>query len=432
MEYIYIFLGGVFIVGFIILSYFNKGDKTEKDHFMPLLQKVAVQFGLERTGDHLYPAITGKVGDFPVFIKKKLVSHEEISVFTLTYEILLPEKKLPAFSISSEGFITEFKRYFGVDDIQIGDPYFDDIVRIKGNDVTWLLSVLNKPVREMIKDFMQSAYSGYFSITEKALNLSIEFMAMGSAKKISLTLDMLLELAKTLCRGENAVEVIKNNYLTESEQGVKYRLLDALADAAVKLPADDPTMTAALEDKDPVIRFKAALLLNTGRYPVISNLYETGTPSLRKLIINRLKEIGDGSLMEFLQERLPGEESIEVKTALMEYFREMGNDRVEPSLRKELKAALTSENSPNDLTYARNIIRALKKCGTYETIEPLHNIRHFILKQDAAETIKAIRDRIGSGEEGWLSFGKATNTEGSLSFIEKHQKDISDNKKPLT
>ena len=98
------------------------------------------------------------------------------------------------------------------------------------------------------------------------------------------------------------------------------------------------------------------------------------------------------------------------KEALFGYYAAIAVPEAEKFLQEQLYDVVSASE-----TYWRSCIRALAKCGTYESINVLNEFSNRRLKREKDQAIAEIQSRIGAGDSGWLSVGKLEPEAGDLS-----------------
>lgn len=381
-----------------------------------LLFQFAQKYGLRFM---TIPTVSGTIDSFPLNIEKYTFTTSDSRVPTLEFAIDISQGNLSAFSISAEGFFSQMRKIIGKNDILIGDPAFDDGILIQSYDTQQMQIVLNKKARSIISEFFNFSYGKNIRINESKIIFYVQYSNVQSLKDIEHILDNLIILAKIFCRKGNPVDLLKENYLSETKKGVKKQLLNTLYSLKGSLPHTDPVIISALTDKSAEVQFSGTRLLKKKGYNHLKNLYKSGNVYIKNLIINHLKNESEPYFLDFFLEQAERESSTAVKQELAEYFKMTGDAKAESFLRKELLLKRSYETIPDFTSYKRKIIEALKHCGTYKSIEPLYNIKQLTLKREADEAIAMIQDRIGSGDKGWLSITSDTNDGGKLSLTDE-------------
>lgn len=371
-----------------------------------------------------FPFVTGRIDSYPLNIERYIFGARGYSDQTLKFEIDIKQGKLHPFSLTAEGWFSHMSKFFGKNDILIGDESFDDKALIQGYNTPQLYILLNKKARSLIYSFISSAYKEIFKINESKITYYIAIGHIKSYKDVKVILDNIIMLAKILCRKGKPVDLLKENYLTETEKEVKKKLLTSLYSLNGFLLPDDSVIKKALGNKSSEIRFLGARLLKKEGYEHLKKIYEHGNVYIKKLVINHLKTECEVCFLDYFLEKAENESSTAVKQELADYFRVTGDVKAEPFLRKELGTKRDYETMTDFHLYKLTVIQALKYCGTYESIEPLYNVKQLALKREADEAIAAIQDRIGAaGDKGWLSISSDTDDQGKLSLTDEQDGD---------
>jgi hypothetical protein len=268
---------------------------------------------------------------------------------------------------------------------------------------------------------MDYTYRGNFRINKAVIIFHVEFSDIQVAQDIEDILDKSLLLAKIFCRKGRPMDLLKENYLTETEEETKEKLLNTLYSLKEDFSPDDAVVKKALHDLSAGVRFSGVRLLRKKGYDYLKKLYENENLHIKKRIITYLKTEREACFLDYFLDNAEHESSTAIKKELVDYFRIIGDVKAEPFLRNELDRKRDYEGKPDFLSYKQAVIQALKYCGTYESIEPLYRIKQFTLKRAADEAIAMIQDRIGSGDKGWLSISPGTDDGGKLSLTDEQE-----------
>lgn len=413
LIFIFLLIPGIclgYIIYFLLIRY----------RLSKFLKRIAGKYKLTYSEGLLFsfPHVSGRTDNFPILIERYTVQRD-LRVQIIKFEVDISHRNLQPFSISSEGFISYIKKVFGIEDILIGDESFDRKMLVKGYDIPQLHILLNQKARFLISGLINSAYRTHFRINEKKISCLIPFYKIKNLIDMETRINNILSLANIVCRKGRTAELLKENYLTETETKVKRKLLDTLYYLKESLSSDDPIIKSAFFEQDFEIQFLAAKLLQKNKYERIRMLYEMDDEHIQKRIIEYLKNKAETTFLGYFLKKAVKETSIRVKQALVDYFRVIGDVKAEPFLRKELSGIQGDETGSDYTAYRLTIIRALKYCGTYESIESLSRIKQISLKREADEAIAMIQYRIGPGGRGWLSICTENDENGKLSLTDE-------------
>ncbi|MBN1412388.1 MAG: HEAT repeat domain-containing protein [Spirochaetales bacterium] len=405
------------VVGGIAVTY----SLTRNAKYSEELSKVAKKYKIKLVSDSrfFFPSVEGEIDGYRISIYKKNFSYGKSSIATLAFEVSLSERRLRPFSISAEGFLSKFGQLLGDKDLQTGDKYFDKTFLIRESDADEIYTMLNYRARNIIESCMNLAYAGNFTITHDNLLFCVRLDELASAERISDQIDKVMELVKILCRKGTRLELITENYYMETNTQMKINLLKSLSTSKDALSEDIPLIQEALKAQNQEIQFHAARLLGKKGLDRLKSLYKRGANDIKAMIIQHLAHLREAGFLDFFLQQADRETDFEVKREIILYFKNTGDAKAEPFLRNELERTLGKEYIPDSAGYKSALIDALKRCGTYDSIEPLYKIRSMIFKREADKAIAAIQHRIGAGDKGWLSIDKGKKeADGSLSLAD--------------
>ena len=273
------------------MAQIKKNREKIKDVFNICLRKiqernipmklVEAEYSFDRTKVILYFTAEGRI-DFRDLVKD--LAH----IFRVRIE--LKQRTLPFFSISAENFQSQIEKYLGSNDILTGDEHFDNRVLIEGSNSTIMHILLNNDARTIISNFINKAYRRNFQADENSITCAILTRHIQTKKDIRRILQDLGILVKIFSRQGSPANLLKENYISETNTNVKKKLLNALYFLTVFLVPDDPVITDALASSNYEIQFLGAKLLRKKGYDKIKLLYETGIEDIRNLIINYVKQ----------------------------------------------------------------------------------------------------------------------------------------------
>ena len=119
------------------------------------------------------------------------------------------------FTIYRRGFFSDIAKWFGMQDVEVGQPEFDRDFIIKGTSVTWLRQLFaNARIRELIArqpriHFTVKDHEGWFGPTFPEKTDELHFTCVGVIKDVAqleLLYDLFAETLDQLCRQGSAYE----------------------------------------------------------------------------------------------------------------------------------------------------------------------------------------------------------------------------------
>lgn len=124
-------------------------------------------------------------------------SHGRSAVSYSQFTLKLINKVPVKFEISREGFESKIEKFFGVKDIQIGDPDFDHEFMIRSDNEPWLSEFLDKHVRTNLLA-LQSLLKGELSLKDGYLMYeeATDFVSDECRERFEKIIDLVLSLAR--------------------------------------------------------------------------------------------------------------------------------------------------------------------------------------------------------------------------------------------
>jgi len=347
--------------------------------------KIAAQYGLDQTGKF---DLSGKVGDFAVAADVYTTgSGKNRQTWT---RVTLTGNLTRAVALASEGF---FSRVFG-QDIMVGDPGFDQTVKVQGDEAA-ALALLDQHTRSAFKSAVASGWSledGCWTLKARG-RLSEE---LGSRIEVGLSL---AELTK---KGQSELPRRLLALVThDAIPNVRRRALSYLVSQYASSSATQSALQAALRDGEPDVRLLAADRL--GDLGVLDALVGSVAvePRVRVEALEAMVRHGpeDPRTSQRVSEWFNADVPHLFRKAAVEAVARVAVVDAEARLIEVLGAP------DDDLKLAA--MRSLQAVGTVHAVPFLIPYRDkllaFTLKGAAKDAILAIQARVAHGDAGALS-----------------------------
>ncbi|MBN2354424.1 MAG: hypothetical protein JXD23_17770 [Spirochaetales bacterium] len=380
-----------------------------------LFQKVAVrlQLSFDRGGILTSPRVYGILNGAHVEVCRRRFSHGKSS--TDTFGFTVAGLGIPRFlDIKPERFLSRLKRMAGAHDIEFNDGSFDDAALVEGGDPHAVRAALHPRARSLIAHLIEASYSKNFAIQGGTIETYRRTGQFEDEEDIIRVLANLIDLAKTLGRSGRTEELLRENYLAESNRKARVRYLESLA-ATLRAPleTDDEIVRDAFYSGDPHLMFQAACALGPAGNRHLPDILPDADRELALKIIGRLEERKIEAPVPELIKCSSGIRDWTVKAALARFLGGTGRPEVETWLHGEIAGG---SSAPAD--YRRECVRALGLCGGKASLEVLHGLQGPPGRREIEAAMSAILARLGVAETGWLSSAGAEPGEGGLSRAE--------------
>ncbi len=160
---------------------------------------------------------------FPGFpLRIRIVELSEGVCFVITVRLKLPH----SISIGKETASSRFKKKLGIDDFQVGDTEFDELMLLKGAYPENFLLIFDEVTRDLLKNMV--ANSQQFSISKSLFKVSILRDDYNDKNKLRQIVDDVLAICKKINKltdHKNFANVILKNVISEKNPEVKIKML---------------------------------------------------------------------------------------------------------------------------------------------------------------------------------------------------------------
>jgi len=359
----------------------------------------------------------------PANIKKEIdtlgISIEQVSVnrvsflgFELDYQSTIPGD----IYISKENFRDKFNHLVGKQDIQTGDPDFDDEMSLLATPLYLIPALMDEKTRRLILRLVDRGQQ--IEITQikvKCLIKKTLFPDMDEWKEI---VDLLRSISSKLARKRTLAYRFAENILKDPLEEVRINNIKALTQFAPNAADTLETLRQALSDPCARVRIEAAKYLGDEGCAHLATMIARDRENLETLrlieIIEGLNQKQPAKYLELLKE-LYGMQRIDInplRMMILEHYKKKGNE----SLQSFLLEQLGKERGDLDVY----IIEALGTCGTVESVEKLLEYSDSTwdreIRRTTKEAVAAIQARLGNVEKGWLTIPKTGKSAGGLSI----------------
>ena len=143
--------------------------------------------------------MTGTIDGFGIAVQTiTRGSGKHSSKYTM-YRLTFPQTLPARFSVTKQGFVSGITKAFGAQDIEVGDPMFDNLFMIKGRNPSEVISFLTRERRRAIQ--IHTPLLDGLSIDQ--VSISSESRGMQSSENILIgTIQRMLELAQAMVGSE--------------------------------------------------------------------------------------------------------------------------------------------------------------------------------------------------------------------------------------
>lgn len=149
-----------FVIGVIIVTLVLIVAATQQQHRKQLLERIAQRFRgrLENLGFFTLPQVRLRFHNYPAVLKyTKVGKHSHHTHFTITW----PEPALRC-EVYPQDILAGFRKLWGMEDIEIGSPQFDQAFFIGGNSKQQVRDLLSAEVQTLIMRLCNIGGTSFF------------------------------------------------------------------------------------------------------------------------------------------------------------------------------------------------------------------------------------------------------------------------------
>ncbi len=196
-------------------------------------QRVATSLGLsiETKSGFSKPMISGNLNGLPVRIDTYTQRSGNSSTTYTRYQVRYPPAGFD-FRLSREGALSFIGRFFGVEDVQVGDPVFDGAFKVKTSDRQRLLHLLTPSVRSGLFRLLASFPTAVISDDHIGMTKA-KFESDGD--RLASSIQRLVATAQLLT---SPTAGISDADVTDREQGLLSAVADRVREAVEQHPED--------------------------------------------------------------------------------------------------------------------------------------------------------------------------------------------------
>lgn len=418
-------IGILFLLGVIsALFYFMykiAQKRPEKDgigYWNNYLKTVSKNFNLlfkESWGGRL-PAASGVIKGLRVKIFREDLSEKGKAVNTVMVSIAIPEKRVKQIDLSKENFISNLLKRGNHTDIEMADPLFDDKAFVGGDSLYDIHALLHPEVRRLITRFIDMSFKNKFEIKYGTLRINMNTDLFPEIKTFVTAFKDLISLAEYLARTGLTGQLLAENYQSEQNEETKKIYMQSLFLLKKEKPEtiiSESILKDAMESGVPLLQFYSVCFSSANTNKYISRFYDKSEPELKTDILEFLSSINDPELLPFFIGKFKDCTDLGEKMAIVHYWGAVSAVELENVIIEEIKKESSAHSK-----YAVACISALGGCGKYKSIAFLDDIKEFPTRKLIEQSIIFIQQRIGSGDEGWLSVQKEGGDSGKLSVAD--------------
>ena len=237
----------ILLIGLVAFFAYQHHQRT-----LETWRRVAGQLGLRAQAGSGFskPVITGTLNGLPVKIDTYTQRSGNNSTTYTRYQVQYPSPGF-SFRLKREGGIaTLIGKFFGVEDVQVGDPMFDGAFKVKTSDSSRLTALMTPSVRSGLVRLMASYPTAV--ISENHMGVTIrKFESYG--ERLASTIQRLVATAQLLT---SPTAGVSDQNVTDREQGLLTEVADRMRQAVEEHPDDIDqrifeveTLAAAGDDK---------------------------------------------------------------------------------------------------------------------------------------------------------------------------------------
>lgn len=323
--------------------------------------------------------------------------------------------KNPAVSLLYITMDKSFKRFrekmkFPV--IKLGNSEFDNRALVLGRDEDEIRALLHPFIITFLKNCISKSIGNSFSFVNGKLAAHLKINNEETYKGIDHIIANILKMNMLLNRNISATEMLAENYKSSSLIEERNAYLESYCILQEKISKEDQIIDNALNSNNHQLIFTAVNYLDDSKFYILNEIFIKSSNTIKIKIIEFFIDRNIQNLT-FSHEKIT-EYHKTVKTAFIKYLIKFKNTKYEKTISNEL-----GRNSDVSLEYKNLCIKALGECGTYPSIQLLDNLRTKYAEAAITNAISRIQNRIGSGDDGWLSMKNIDDESGELSITDK-------------
>ncbi len=404
----------VLLVLIVVLPFMIIRHQKEKEKWNKRLENLAKAHNLTFIKGSLGkgPEISGTIGGFPICVLRRDFSHGKSSTATIGFLVDFKESR-EQFQITAENFLSRLKKTDRKTDIELDDRSFDDAALVKGGSTHAVRALLHPEARRIITQLIESSYDRKFSLSENGLETYQRTGQFMGEATIYSEIRSIIRLAQLLTRKKTTEELLRENYLAESVIDCRIKYLESLSAVVGGMTEKDVIIQDALRSGNHKLAFHAVKAIGKAGYRYIPDIFSEADENFACQILDYAGKTGATSLVLFFKTTFPNIKSWPIKSAVVRFLASTRDPSIESFLHEQLAA---QQNHPIEHTV--ECIKALGRCGTYDSIQVLHSLRDSWPRREIDGAIASIQARIGTGDAGWLSIHESKDGEGNLSLNE--------------
>ncbi len=402
----------ILILTLIVIGCVAAVNNRSKKKWLGIFQKLARRHNLSlvRETVQLYLGVTGSLKGFPVSIFRRVFSKGKQSETTIGFAFEFSGFK-GHLDVTPENFSRRIGRLMGKTDFQLKDKRFDGAAWVTGGHLHAVRALLHPEARKIIRHLIDSAFDKMFSLHNRHLETYQLASNYDSAEEVEEEIRIILRLGHLLTRKATIEEMLRENYLAETEEDGKTAYLESLSAVSGELKEEDAVIKSALGSSNPRLVWEAVKAIGTAGRKRIPDLFQAADAAMAVEILDYLKRKKLRGMAPYFISVCGEIRDWSLRAEVVTFLASTGTKASEKYLQKELTAG---NRYPVD--YLKECIKALGACGTRESIAFLHSVREGMPRRDIDAAIASIQSRLGTGESGWLSIQETKTEDGALSL----------------